>query len=156
MDTGIGECVLMTECECSTFTLYGTETNLIFPVPEWANPNNGISKNVSLFNFKSGDIDTVDRGINAQPLTIGGTITPCGIWKGVCFPICFPICWNCALSKWLYSVRDAMNDGEVFTINELGNCLNGVYVIGDFIFNTIPGSPNGFSWSLSLERKKDI
>ena len=144
------------ECECPTFTLYGTDVNLVFPVPEWANPNNGISKNISLFNFKSGDIDTVDRGVNAQPLIIGGTLVPCGIWKGLCFPICFPACFNSALSKWLYTVRDAMNNGEVFTINELGNCLNGVYVISDFVFNTIPGSPNGFSWNLTLERKKDI
>lgn len=146
----------MTDCECPTFTLHGTETNLIFPVPEWANPNNSISKNVDTFNFTSGDIDTVDRGINAQPLTIGGTLVPCGIWEGLCFPICFPACFSGALSCWLCTVRDAMNNGEVFTINELGNCLNGVYVISDFTFNTIPGSYNSFSWSLTLERKKDI
>jgi len=146
----------MTDCECKTFTLTGTETNLVFPYPEWYKPTNSISKNVSLFNFKSGDIDTVDRGINAQPLTIGGTLVVCGIWKGICFPICFPICWNCALSKWLDSIEYSMNNGEIFTINELGNCLNGIYVIRNFVFNTIPGSPNGFSWSLNLERKKDI
>jgi len=146
----------MTDCNCETFTLHGTDTNLVFPIPAWASPNNGITKSVDLFNFKSGDIDTVDRGINTQPLTIGGVLIPCGIWKGVCFPICFPICWDCALSKWLDSVRDAMNNGEVFTINELGNCLNGVYVIKNFAFDTIPGSPDGFAWGLTLERKKDI
>ena len=156
MDFTTGECLLMTDCECPTFTLHGTSTTLVFPLPEWGSPNNEISKNVTLFNFWDGDIDTVDRGINAQPLTIGGTVCICGIWEGLCFPICFPICFSAPLTSWLEDIRDAMNNGEVFTINELGECLNGVYVIGDFVFNTIPGTPACFSWSLNLKRVKDI
>jgi len=133
---------------CPTFTLIGTSTNILFPKPEWANPNNSISKNVSLFNFKSGDLDTVDRGINAQPLTIGGTVF---IYAGV-----DNWCDNATMTIWLDSIKTAMNNGETFTINELGDCLDGVYVINNFTFSTIPGSPDGFTWSLNLERVKDI
>ena len=146
----------MTACGCPTFTLHGTSTTLVFPKPEWANPNNEISKNVDMFNFKSGDIDTVDRGINAQPLTIGGTVCICGIWEGICFPICFPMCFSMPLTSWLEDIKEAMNNGEGFTINELGDCLNGMYVIGDFTFNTIKNAPECFSWSLRLNRVKDI
>lgn len=134
-------------CECPTFTLNGTSTSILFPKPEWANPNNEISKNVSLFNFWSGDIDTIDKGINTQTLTIGGTVCICGNddWKN-----------EIAMTTWLDSIKNAMNDGERFTINELGDCLNGVYVIGDFVFNTLKGTSTGFTWSLSLERVKDV
>lgn len=132
---------------CPTFTLHGTSTAILFPKPEWANPNNEIGKNVSLFNFKSGDLDTVDRGISAQPLTLGGTIC-----------ICPSVNWKnyAVMTTWLDSIKDAMNNGERFTINELGDCLNGVYVIGDFVFNTLKGTSDGFTWSLSLERIKDV
>jgi len=136
------------EYPCPTFTLYGTSTNILFPKPEWANPNNSISKNVSLFNFKSGDLDTVDRGINAQPLTIGGTVF---IYDGVA-----NWCDNATMTIWLDSIKTAMNNGETFTINELGDCLNGVYVIGNFTFNTIKGVPDAFTWTLSLERVIDV
>jgi hypothetical protein len=49
-----------------------------------------------------------------------------------------------------------MNDGETFEINELGDCLNGIYVINDFTFDTIKGEPDSFAWSLNLERVRDI
>ncbi len=138
--------VVYTPCECSTFTLYGTSTAILFPKPEWANPNNKISKNVDLFNFRSGDLDTVDRGIDAQPLTIGGTVRFCGNgdWQN-----------TVTMTTWLNSIKNAMNNGETFEINELGNCLNGIYTVRDFVFNTIKGTPNGFRWSLYLERVKD-
>ena len=146
----------MTECSCPSITLQGTVTTLYFPKPEWANPNNEISKNVDLFNFWSGDIDTVDKGISTQSLDMGGTICICGVWEGVCFPICFPICFSSAMTTWLNSITVAMDNGEEFTINELGNCLNGVYCIKNFSFDTIEKVPSCFKWRLSLERVHDI
>ena len=146
----------MVACGCSTFTLQGSDTTLVFPVPEWGNPNNEISKTVDLFNFWDGDIDTVDRGIGTQTLTIGGTVCICGVWEGVCFPICFPMCFSGPMTTWLENIESAMNNGEEFTINELGSCLNGVYVIKNFTFDTIPRIAECFSWSLKLERIRDI
>jgi hypothetical protein len=147
----------MTECSCPTFTLYGTTNNLVFPKPEWAGATNKITKTVDLFNFwADNNIDTVDKGIDVQPLIIGGTLCVCGIWEGMCFPICFPACFSCALSRWLYDVESSMNNGEEFEINELGDTVNGIYIIKNFTFDTIKGSTNCFKWSLQLERKRDI
>ena len=146
----------MTECSCPSITLQGTVTTLYFPKPEYMNPNNEVSKNVDLFNMWSGYISTVDRGINTQSLNIGGTVCICGLWEGVCFPLCFPICFSSAMTTWLDSIETAMNSGEEFTINELGDCLNGVYVIKDFSFDTIKGVVNAWSWSLNLERVQDV
>ena len=133
---------------CDTFTLHGTSTNILFPKPEWGNPDNSISKSISLFDFWTGDIDTVDRGISAQPLAIGGVVsifadTPS--WANLA-----------AMTTWLDSIKTAMNNGEKFTINELEDCLNGVYVVKDFTFNTIVGTINAWSWSLNLERVRDV
>jgi len=156
MDIGLGGSRLMTECSCPSITLQGTSTTLYFPKPEYMNPNNEISKNVDLFNMWSGYISTVDRGINTQSLNMGGTVCICGLWEGVCFPLCFPICFSSAMTTWLDSIETAMNSGEEFTINELGDCLNGVYVIKDFSFDTIKRIPSCFKWGLSLERVRDI
>lgn len=134
----------MTECSCPTFTLAGTSTTLYFPYPEWVSPDNGITKTVDLFNFWAGNIATVDRGIQDQQLSLGGTVCPCGPWEGV------------LMDTWLTAITAAMNDGEEFTINELGDCLNGVYVIKDFSFDTIPGNATCFSWGLKLERVRDV
>ena len=146
----------MSDCECPTFTLWGSSYNITLPKPEWGNPSNEISKNVDLFNFWDGDIETVDRGINTQTFSLGGTICICGIWEGLCFPLCFPLCFSAPMTTWLQDIESAMNNGEEFTINELGNCLNGVYVIRNFTFNTIPGEIECFSWGLNLERARDI
>lgn len=156
----------MTECSCPSFTLQGPETTLYFPMPEWGSPDNRITKSVDLFNFWKGDIDTADRGINDQPLNIGGVVRVCGPWVSatypLCFPICFPACFNeviggnAAMTDWLISINNAMNNGEEFTISELGDCLNGIYVIKDFTFDTIEKSPDAYAWSLKLERVRDI
>jgi len=141
-----------------TFTLAcSSGTNYYFPIPEWASPDNEISKTVDLFDFWDNDIDTVDRGINTQTLKIGGTICICGVWEGVCLPFCpDSFCFSQAMTTFLDSFRQAMNNGEEFTINELGNCLNGVYVVRNFSFNTIKRTPSCFRWELDLERVSDV
>ena len=133
---------------CDTFTLYGTSTNILFPKPEWNSPDNGITKNIGLFNFRSGRLSTVDTGIETQPLTFGGVVSlhaDTVTWEDLT-----------AMTAWLNSIKTAMNNGEKFTINELGSCLNGVYVINDFRFDTIVGTVDTWSWSLHLERVKDV
>jgi len=155
MDFRLGGSRLMTECSCPSITLQGTSTTLYFPKPEYMNPNNEVSKNVDLFNMWSGYISTVDRGINTQSLNMGGTVCICGLWEGVCFPLCFPICFSSAMTTWLDSVETAMNSGEEFTINELGDCLNGVYVIKDLVL-IHKKNTSCFKWRLSLERIRDI
>ena len=147
----------MAECSCPTFTLHGSSTDIYFPMPEYGVPENAISKNITLFNFWEGDRDTVDTGINAQPLLIGGTVcNNCGPWgNGLCFPICFPACFN-DMSWWLTAIETAMNNGEEFEIDELGDCLDGVYVIRNFTFASIKKSPNCYEWSLDLERVRDL
>ena len=103
------------------------------------------------------DIETKDYGIDTQTLVIGGTICIESHWEGVCMPICpDALCFSEALSTWLDNLKDAMNYGCEFTINELGDCLNGVYIIKRFNFDTINRVAHCFKWKLELERVEDI
>lgn len=134
-------------CGGQFFSLYGTSTTIVFPYPEWGTPDNKITKDVDLLDFWDNDLDTIDKGIDAQPLTIAGTVYRCGAgdWKT-----------NSSITTWLDSIKYAMNNGEEFEINELGYCINGVYIIRNFTFDTIKKSPDYYAWSLTLERVRDI
>ena len=145
-------------CSTATWTLAASGgTDFYFPLPEWGEVDNGISKQVVVFNmWDNDDIEVVDKGIDNQPLTIGGTICVCGDWSGLCFPICFPACFSRPLYLQIKNLHTAMNNGEYFTINELGDCVNGVYVITDFRFDTIPKCNYCYKWQLTLERKRSL
>lgn len=142
-----------------TFTLASSSgTNFFFPKPEWDSANNEISKTVDLFNFwKNDDVTTVDKGINGQPMVLEGTICICSHWEGVCFPLCpDSLCFTESFTTFLNNLKRDMNNGEEFTINELGNCINGVYVIRNFSFDTINRVPSCYKWRLELERVRDV
>lgn len=49
------------------------------------------------------------------------------------------------------TLNDMMDNHEEITINELGDCINGVYIISDFTYSTVKGTPGLFAWSLSLK-----
>lgn len=134
-------------CRGKYFSLHGTATTILFPYPEWGTPSNRVDKTVDLLDFWDDDLDTIDRGINTQPLTLAGTVCKCGtgVWENYA-----------EVGVWLDSIKTAMNDGEEFEINELGDCINGVYIVKDFTFNTIKKYPNCYEWNLSLERVRDI
>ena len=143
----------------STFTLASSSgSNYYFPYPDWGKPKNGIQKDIQLFNmWKDDSIETVDKGVNNRELTIGGTICIEGEWEGVCFPICVDeLCFSNKLSNMLSNLKTDMNNGCYFTINELGNCLNGVYIIKNFRFKTIKKIPSCYEWELNMELKREV
>lgn len=145
-------------CSNCTFTLASSSgTNYYFPYPEWASPNNEISKQVDLFNMWEDDsIETVDKGINTQTLHLGGIIGICGAYSGLCFPICCTACFSAPFNNMLEYLETDMNAGEEFTISELGDCLNGVYVIKNFHLETIKHAPWYYRYELELERVRDV
>lgn len=147
----------MTECSMPTFTLNCSTSGAFYlPKPTWDNAKASISKDVVLFNFWSNELDTVDKGINEEPEVLIGIWQVCGEWEGFCLPICLPICFSNKLSDAVDELNDIMNNGEEITINELGDCLNGVFIIQDFQFSTIKGTPMAFTYMLKLQKVRDI
>jgi len=140
-------------CECETFTLYSSGiTDYLFPYPEWAKPNNEISKDVILFNlWNAEDIETSDKGISTQTFTIGGKWCLC---ESLITDDLYV--WETDIDTLLYNLTLDINAGEEFTINELTTCFNGVYIIKNFKFKTLRGTPYCYEWELILERVRDL
>jgi len=90
--------------DCNTFGLTSTSgATYYFPQPEWGSPDNKIQKDIKLFNmWQDSSIETVDTGINNQPLVIGGVLCIEGNNEGICMPFCpDAFCFSERLSTWL-------------------------------------------------------
>jgi len=49
-----------------------------------------------------------------------------------------------------------MDNHETIEINELGDCVDGVYVIADFTYEVVQKVPGLFQWNIHLKKVKDI
>ena len=140
-----------------TFTIVGTSSTVTLCMPEWSGEDNNISKGVRLFNFWDGDLDTVDEGINEQPLVLTGVECVADNNGGLCIPFCFPLCFTTRLSTNVVErLHTMMNSGEEVTLSTLGDCQNGVYVIKDFTWDTIKGSNCCYAWSINFELVREL
>ena len=152
-------------CDCKVFTFSpSVSTDFYVPVPQWNNVNGSVSKDITVFNMWEGELETVDRGLNSQPVVLRGVWQTCGEWSyasdGACFPMCFPICFNAGgergLSVRVQKIWDIMDDGEEITISDLETCINAVYVVKNFSFDTIKGTKKAFAYSFVLEKVRDL
>lgn len=140
-----------------TFTIVSDASTVTLCMPDWGGENNSIAKDVRIFNFWDGNLDTVDSGITNQPLTLTGIECVDNNHEGLCIPYCVPFCFNLRLSDEVVKrLNTMMNDGKEVTISELGDCQNGVYIIKSFTWNTIPKSSCCYRWSLQLEFVRNI
>jgi len=141
----------------NTFTITSDTYTLKFNLPSYGGATRTLTKDLALFNFWVGDISVVDKGIGNEPLVLGGVETLTGDNVGLCFPICFScFCFSKPLSDKIENAWDLMNNGEEVTITELGDTLNGVYILKNFELETIKGTPFAFAWRMELEFVKDI
>lgn len=147
----------MSTCECGTFTMQpSVSSDFNVPIPSWDNAKGSISKDIRVFNMWEGELEVVDGGLNNEPLIIAGVWRICGEWEGLCFPLCFPLCFSRPLSDKIDDIHDIMNDGEEITIDDLNDCLNGVYVINSFDFKTIKGAPSAFTYVFVMEKVRNL
>jgi hypothetical protein len=142
----------MADCSCATFTLESTSYTIYLNKPNYGNGHDAsINNQVDVFNFWDKALDIVPRGLDTEPLSLGGYEILCGDNIGICFPICFPICFAGPLSTKFENINALMDDHEEVTISGLGDSVDGVYVIQNFEFGTVRGSPNALWWRLSLQ-----
>lgn len=145
-----------------TFIMTSTSYTLTFNLPEYGGATRTLDKNLDLFNFWVGSLSVADKGIGNEPLVLGGIETWEQVESGLCFPICFDnFCFgagggNAVLSVKVENVWDLKNNGEEVTITGLGDTLDGVYVIRNFEWRTIKGTPYAFAWRFELEFVRKI
>jgi len=131
--------------------------NFNVPFPTWSNADSSLQKDVRLFNmWAADDLEVVDEGLNDESIVIAGVWRVCGDYEGICFPICFPACFSNPLSAQIEAIWEMQNNGEEITIDDLSDCLNGVYLIEDFQFNTIKGTNAAYSYMFRLTKVRNL
>lgn len=120
------------------FSLITDTYNLYLPLPMWGAPNKKLTKDITLFNFKTFAIEVVDKGINSEPTNLQGHFVV-GVYTR-----------NTISGKYEILV-DIMNNNKKITISGINDYLDGIFVIKSWKLRSIPGSPKGFIWVLALE-----
>jgi len=143
-------------CDCATFTIESNTHTLYLTKPIWGGEDRNIAKDIKIFDFWDNSFDTIDNELVSEPLRLEGVEEICGMNEGICFPICFPMCFSKPLSDKFGYIHDLMNKHEEIRITELGDCMDGYYIIRNFHYSTIKGAPSAFKWSLELEYKREI
>ena len=143
-------------CSNCTFSMTSTSTTIYVPYPSWNNMDSSINKSVRLFNMWTNSVETTDEGLGDDATVLRGIWRVCGTFEGLCFPICFPACFSKPLSNWWKWLKKAMNRGDEFTINELGDCIDGIYVIQDFRITNIKKAIAAYEYELVLKKVRDI
>ena len=148
----------MSSCDCPTFTMQpSVSSDFSLPFPTWNSADSSLDKDLTVMNMWSADdIQVVDRGLNDEPVVLIGVWRVCGEYEGLCFPICFPACFSRPLSDQVEAIWDMQNDGEEITIDDLSDCLNGVYIIEDFEFRTIRGTNAAYGYKFLLTKVRDL
>ena len=139
----------MTECSsCPTFSIISETYTVYLKKPHYNNEDKKLNKNINRFNFWSGSYAVHDDGIRNQPLILKG-IEFIACTDEMCFPLCFPICFTTFSDKFEFILSMSNNNEEV-TISGLGDCIDAVYIIKRFSFETL--TPSSRSWTMRLEK----
>lgn len=140
---------------CPTFSLVSETYTVYLKMPQPNGEDNSISKDISRFNFWSGSYSIHDDGINNQPLTLRGIeFAACDEeYAGACFEgggLCFPIYFNSKFTNKFRFIMEMSDNNEEVTISGLGDCMDAVYIIKHFRFETL--TPRSRSWTMALEK----
>jgi len=120
------------------FKIVSSTIETYLPLPKWDGANSSIQKDNVLFNFKQGSIESVDIGINTQPLRIMGYF-----W--------IDTYTRDTVSGKVEAFIHIQNEGEKVTISSVNSTINAEYVITSFKFRTVKKSTKMFEWEMTLE-----
>ena len=128
------------------FQLQSDSYSIIFPMPEYGGESGSVNNELKLFNFWLEDRETNIIGISDEPITLSGKIYAYGNNKDVEMAT--------IVAKFL-NMHAIMDKHESVTITGLGTCFDATYIIKNFSYSTIRGSPYAFTWNLTLEYVRD-
>jgi len=113
-------------------------TTFYLPYVRWDSVKGETNKNIQIFNFWDGSLDGVDIGLNDEPFTISGYM-----WIDAVYT-------RDTISGKAEGIINLQNEHEEFTLYDINSNVNGVYVLKNFRFKTVRGSPNLFEWEMTL------
>ena len=141
-----------------TFNIVGGGELIRLHMPEWAGESRDVSKNVEVFDFWNNTLSTVDTGKNSEPVTLKGWETISGMNEGICMDsFCMScLCFSQKLTSRFEAINELMDNNYPVKIEGLGDCMDGIYVISNFSYKTVKGTPYKLEWVLELEYKEDL
>jgi len=123
-----------------TFIMTFETSTVTLSMPNWGGESMSVDKEISLFEFWDDTLDTVDRGLNKEPLVIEGVEVIGDSYATV---------GN--LDTMLANLQRSLNDGEEVTISGLDDVHDGVYIVSAFSWDTIRYSNIAYKWKFTLE-----
>lgn len=131
----------------NVFNIRSDTHSIYLPMPERGGEAGTLNNEIKLFDFWADERDTVNIGINSEPIVLSGTIYACTDDEDVEMT---------AIATKFLNIHDMMNKHKEVTITELGDCFDAVYIIKNFRYGTIRGNPYAYTWNLTLEYKRAI
>jgi len=119
------------------FTMTSSTTEIRMSIPEWDGEEREIGKNIDVINFWTDDLEIIDKDKISEPLILTGVET------GTCL--------EDDIANKFNDIWGIQNRHEEVTICGLGTCIDGIYIIKNFHFETIPGIITAFKWTMILE-----
>lgn len=126
----------------ATFTIAGETETVYLTKPSWSGEENEISKDIDRKSFWSGNYSLTDKGIIDQPVVLRG--------------IEYTNIVNSTFTNKMKYLIDMSNENEEVTITGLGDCMDGVYIMRSFHYETIPKTVTAYAWVMTLEKVRDI
>lgn len=125
-------------CPKQRFYITSSTVTISLDMPQWGGENRLINKNIDIINFWTDDLETIDKDKNSEPLILSGIET------------------GGNLSTKFENIWEIQNSHEEVTVTGLGNCIDGIYIIKSFHFETIPKNIYYFRWTMTLEFVRGI
>lgn len=137
----------MTDACVSIFQLHSNLYTLYMPMPEYGGEKGTLNNDIKLFDFWMGERDTDNIGINSEPVILNGTIQACTNDEDAEMT---------SIAVKFLCIHEMMDNHNEVTITGLGDCYDAVYIIKNFRYGTIRGSPYAYTWQLTLEYVRAI
>jgi hypothetical protein len=117
------------------FTLTdSTGTVYTLSMPNWEGEKRSVNKNVVAMDFWDNTFEVFDKGLNDEPVSLYGI--------------------ELSTAK-IEALDSLMDENKEVTIDGLGDCYDGVYVMTSFTYKTMKGTNQALEWEMELQHVRD-
>jgi len=124
---------------CDTFVITSESYTLTFNSPDYNNKDGQLRNNIDVFNFVTGDVNALNKGLDSDNLVLSGKE--------------FAETEFTSIINKFADMDSIMENHEEIVISSLGDCFDGTYVIENFNYVISYKDYMAFHWVMTLEKK---
>lgn len=124
---------------CDTFIITSDTYTLTFNSPDYNNKDGQLRNNIDVFNFVTGSVNALNKGIDSESLVMSGKEYAKDEFTSI-------------ITKF-ENMDNIMENHEEIVISNLGSCFNGHYVLENFNYVISYKDYMSFRWVMTLEKK---